>query len=317
VRHTGVIGGRMARATRDDDEEDDTSDLVVTTSFYAWEREAVAKEVQGILDALEVPPVDAQVRYALQKAYYRKNQFGGDGRGHIIIAIRCITESAGNENALVEPVASAVLGCLRPELIERGVELIEAFDQLPLLGILERMKGLDLFAEQSHGHYLELVLRNKLARILFRAKPEPVKQPTKKEQVEATKQAKAAAKLAVVEKDIMLGKELLALRSTCKSNQEFGRKRSKRFDIDAIKTCELMRVALIYGERPEIYRRVGWRSLVALSSPSLAPAKRKQFEARILAGESVSGSDIARARGPLKTGRPRRPADQPAPRMAA
>jgi hypothetical protein len=44
---------------------------------------------------------------------------------------------------------------------------------------------------------------------------------------------------------------------------------------------------------------------------------RKKFEIRILAGEDVKGIEIANARGTLPNGRPRRPADQPATRMAA
>jgi hypothetical protein len=44
---------------------------------------------------------------------------------------------------------------------------------------------------------------------------------------------------------------------------------------------------------------------------------RQDLEARILAGESIGGPDIVRARGQLKTGRPRRRLDQRATRMAA
>ena len=80
---------------------------------------------------------------------------------------------------------------------------------------------------------------------------------------------------------------------------------------------ECARVAKAYGERPEIFRRLSWNALVLLSSPTMPPAVRRDLEARILAGEAIGGPDIVRARGKLKTGRPRRPSDRPAIRIAA
>jgi hypothetical protein len=74
-----------------------------------------------------------------------------------------------------------------------------------------------------------------------------------------------------------------------------------------------MKVARAYGTRPEIYQRMSWEGLLQLSSPTMPPAVRQDLEARILAGEAVSGPQIRRARGgPVtRTGRPkRRPAVQ-------
>jgi hypothetical protein len=59
------------------------------------------------------------------------------------------------------------------------------------------------------------------------------------------------------------------------------------------------------------------RCRLLLSSPTMPPRVRQDLEARILAGEFVGGPDIVRARGPLKNGRPRRPGQPPAMRMAA
>jgi hypothetical protein len=132
-----------------------------------WESEAVATQLQDILNALEVPPIDAQTRRTLQRMLHRHDKyFGGDGRGHVIFLIRCILESSGNEDALIEPIVSAVSVCLKPEWTDRGVELIEAFDKIPLIAILETMRGLDLFGEQSLAHYYSIAIRNKLAAIL-------------------------------------------------------------------------------------------------------------------------------------------------------
>jgi hypothetical protein len=74
---------------------------------------------------------------------------------------------------------------------------------------------------------------------------------------------------------------------------------------------------LAFGDRPDIFTRISWNTLVLLSSPTMPAPLRQALEARILVGESIGGPDILRARGPLKMGRPRRRADRPAMRMAA
>jgi hypothetical protein len=56
-------------------------------------------------------------------------------------------------------------------------------------------------------------------------------------------------------------------------------------------------VARRYGERPEIFGNVGWRVLKELASSATSDKERRQFEARILAGERVDGAEIIRARG--------------------
>jgi hypothetical protein len=44
-------------------------------------------------------------------------------------------------------------------------------------------------------------------------------------------------------------------------------------------------------------RGVGWRALVELASQATSEAERHKFEARILAGERVTGAEIIRVRG--------------------
>ena len=46
-----------------------------------------------------------------------------------------------------------------------------------------------------------------------------------------------------------------------------------------------------------ISTRGGWRALVELASQATSEAERHKFEARILAGERVTGAEIIRVRG--------------------
>jgi hypothetical protein len=284
------------------------------SSAMPWEAPAVADTLAEILIAVEAPPVDAQVQLTLQKHLYRSEMFGTDGRGHVTLLIRTITESGGNQNALVEPIVSAVSSCMRPEWTGLGLKWIEAFDHIPLTAILETMRSLDLFSQQNIGHYLSIALRNKLARILEPARAKPCK-PAKP----APKPPLSVTRIPQIEKNIALGLELLAVRSSISGNTQFGRQVRKRFPgVDQITASGSMKVARAYGARPEIYRRLSWIALFELSSPKMSPSVRQAIEAEILAGKSVSATEIRRVRGRLKPGSPKRhPSDQPATRMAA
>jgi hypothetical protein len=118
-------------------------------------------------------------RGIFQRMIQRQKYFGGDAKGRIIFTIRCITESSGNEGALIGPVVSAVSSCLTPELTNRGLKVIEAFDKISLLSILETMRGLDVFSKYWLSHYFSIAIRNKLFNILgpavLPAKPAKVK----------------------------------------------------------------------------------------------------------------------------------------------
>jgi hypothetical protein len=67
--------------------------------------------------------------------------------------------------------------------------------------------------------------------------------------------------------------------------------------------AEVMRVARLYGDRPEIHRKVRWRALVELSSTTMPESRRQAFERRIVAGENEA-KDIA---GPAAGPAPRTP----------
>ena len=100
-----------------------------------WESPGIDKQVDEILTALDMPKIDAETRGIFQRMIHRQKYFGGDPKGRIIFIIRAITESTGNEGALIGPVVRAVSSCLTPEIIDRGLEIIEAMDKIPLLSI--------------------------------------------------------------------------------------------------------------------------------------------------------------------------------------
>jgi hypothetical protein len=123
-----------------------------------------------------------------------------------------------------------------------------------------------------------------------------VKVPSKKERLAADKLATAAANRRMVEQKIELGRKLAALRDSTPNNQIFGRTVRQRFDLhDPMQVAEMMRVARLYGERPEIFRSVSWHALVELASSVTSDEERRKFETRILAGERVNGAEIIRA----------------------
>jgi hypothetical protein len=95
-----------------------------------------------------------------------------------------------------------------------------------------------------------------------------------------------------------MGRELAALRGRhAKQPESSGGPFANRFGLDdPLHVAEMMRVARLYGERPEIFRNVGWRVLVELASQATSAAHRRQFEARILAGERLNGAEVVRTR---------------------
>ncbi|MBR0693259.1 hypothetical protein [Bradyrhizobium lablabi] len=78
--------------------------------LHRWDTPELETEVRDILEAVEAPPVDAEVMLKLQRTLYRGRQFNTDGRGRIVLAARCILESNGNESAFRQPFVSAVMG---------------------------------------------------------------------------------------------------------------------------------------------------------------------------------------------------------------
>ena len=130
--------------------------------------------------------------------------------------------------------------------------------------------------------------------------------PSKKERLAAAELATAAANRRMVEQKIELGRKLAALRESTPSNQIFGRTVRQRYDLhDAMEVAEMMRVARLYGERPEIFCNASWHALAELASSATSEEQRRQFEASILAGERVDGAGIIRGRATIEVRTPR------------
>ncbi|WP_057834791.1 hypothetical protein [Bradyrhizobium jicamae] len=302
----------MARARRSeiDDECEDALPSDYAPPPQPWENDDcdAAREAREILDAFEVGEIDAQTRYVLHRLVYRAARWlklgipgARPGRELVTITLRCILESEGNEAALCELIVRAVAAVV-PEFEHRGLALVEAFDQINLLGVLEQMRALEYFYESETSSALERILKHKLCRILTPQPPAPVKQPSKEEQIAAAKAHAAAVRLAVIERSLELGGQLLELRVRICNNREFGRQRSRLGVDDASVASKLMLVARHYGQRPEVYRHVSWRILSDLSATNLPEPRRLDFERRILAGERVRPAEIARARVPGRRG---------------
>jgi hypothetical protein len=172
-----------------------------------WEPVELEAEVRGILDAIEAPPVDAEVIFKFQKILHWGRLFNEDGRGQIVLTCRCILESEGNQDAFRQPFVSAVLSSVG-NFADRGLELVEAFDQIDLVGILEQMRALEFFLQKDVVGDLSTIVRNKLRRILSPPQPEPTPKLSKHEQRAADKRATAAANRRIVEQKIALGRKL-------------------------------------------------------------------------------------------------------------
>jgi hypothetical protein len=123
--------------------------------------------LQRLLRAVERPFVDPEVRARLQVLLERR------GEQHVLLLLRTIIESEGNQNALVEPIVSAVSSAIadHPKWTDKGLAWIEAFDTLDLNGLVATMRGLDLFKETSLAKYLSWVISNKLRKIFELAAP--------------------------------------------------------------------------------------------------------------------------------------------------
>jgi hypothetical protein len=109
-------------------------------------------------------------------------------RGCITLLLRTILESEGNGDALIEPVVSAVGLCMRPIWIRRGLEWIAAFDRIPLVEILNKLRELDLFPEDELQHHFAIGIGRRLWRIFG---PDVVPAAPKAKPPRAVKQTRA------------------------------------------------------------------------------------------------------------------------------
>ena len=103
----------------------------------------------------------------------------------------------------------------------------------------------------------------------------------------------------IVERNITLGVDLLAMRKVAGSNREFASMARRAFDIDPARAMLYARVARAYGDRRDITSRVNWKALVALATAS--ESVRLEFEERIVRGECIGAADIKARMSTLRT----------------
>jgi hypothetical protein len=221
------------------------------------------------------------------------------GEGHVIQLLRTFTETE-NHRARIDAFALYAVSDIMvayPSWADSGLRWFEVFDKADIAAAQRQARLNRDVVPQRYG----------VAAALFPAlhsefePPAPVK-PNRRALAAAARAAQDAARLANIERRLELGRQLAALRDVTPSNQIFGRTVRQRYDLhDAMEVAEMMRVARRYGDRPEIFSKVGWRVLTELASSATSDEERQMFEARILAGERVNGAEIIRAR----TKRPR------------
>lgn len=258
----------------------ETRDVFKSLGLVEWG--AALNAAKRLLVALDAPQVTPEALERLQKVI----RYHGEERATLVI--RTIIESEGNELALIEPVISAVSQVMsrRPDWPERGLAWIAAFDAIPLLQIVETMRGLEIFREESIGVHLAASLESKLAKLLPEVQASEAHQEPKKLPRSETRIPENMAK-------VKLGLELAAIRDRTPNNRKFGELARSKCDLPASIVSDLIRVARLYGDRAEITARLSWAALVALSSAT--PQARSVLEKRITDGERVSKADILAA----------------------
>jgi hypothetical protein len=114
------------------------------------------------------------------------------------------------------------------------------------------------------------------------------------------------SRIPIIEQRIAIGLKLLELKAQSRRSNDYSELRKRHLgDIEPKLAMQAASVAKVYAQRPEIYRQVSWQALVDLSSPSLSMAARMRFEAAIIFGKHIDGRQVKRARGRLRSGRPR------------
>ncbi|WP_454616626.1 hypothetical protein [Bradyrhizobium cenepequi] len=280
---------------------------------HRWWRDPWPSKLQTILDGLEIAELDDGARSFLQRHLYLANMFGTDGEGRVVMALRCISESEGNGCAALSDLTVRAISSVIGPYEDRGLALIEAFDKIPLLGVIEQMRSLEYFYVSEAPAAFERILKHKLRRLL----PSQPKPPTKKELREQARQAKAAEEQAkhaavrrIIEQKLELGRQLSELRDNTPRNTSFGHIVRHKFDLHHPNlVAEMIRVWKLYGNRPDITKKVrNWRVLAALTRTLLPEPARRKFEAKILAGENVTAKSIADKAAARKIRRPSRAA---------
>jgi hypothetical protein len=139
------------------------------------------------------------------------------GRPHATITLRTIVESKGNECALIADIVDAVSDLIlaNPRWPARGLEFIEAFDQIDLLGIRKAAKATGVTPLRAG---IMALVGIQLTQILGPSRP-PKSRPVRVRR--EPKPPRSVTRIPETERGIALGAELLELRATISSNIKF------------------------------------------------------------------------------------------------
>lgn len=193
---------------------------------------------------------------------------------------------------------------VKPEWPEKGLAWIEAFDELDLMALQKRAVPLGKLQGMSRSGALAGMLIDRLTPILDPVDPVPPPKLSLNERREAAQQRKAedqARRLAVQIKvngeRIEIGRELIKMKAAA-GYRQFRRDACRRFpDVTPNEIPELVRVAELYGDQPEIWQAAPWCVLNALASGSTPPDVRAAAEVKIAAGERVTSREVRRQAG--------------------
>ncbi|MGY3619375.1 hypothetical protein [Bradyrhizobium sp. USDA 10063] len=229
------------------------------------------------------------------------------GAGHLAQVVRTITETENRTRARIDAFALYAISDImvaHPQWADSGLRWYEIFDTIDLGAIQRQAKANRGAVQQRHG--VATLLYRELADVFAIDFPPPKTHAQRREEREAAKAAIAKRRTDAIEAKVELGRQLAALRDATPNNKRFGNLVRKQFDIhDSLFVGEVQRVARRYGDRPDVTGRVrNWHVLVALASPYLQESGRREFEAKIAAGEKVTAKSIAAAAGPRKNSRP-------------
>jgi len=133
-----------------------------------YDRPEYAERLQAIVDALEIGDLAKDVKLYCQKILRRCDllratdvkRFPAKGEEQVTLLLRVVFESTNGAAALRLPILRAVNTCLHPVFVARGLALLEAFDQIDLVGLHATVTDLGL-ADQ-----MDRALRHKLVQIL-------------------------------------------------------------------------------------------------------------------------------------------------------
>jgi hypothetical protein len=254
---------------------------------------------------VEILPTTATVRAGQTTAGSTLQSILDDhGEGHVIQLLRTFTETE-NRRVRIDAFSLYAVSDIMiayPAWADSGLRWFEVFDGINLADIQRQAKANRATVPQRYG-VATLLHRELSAAFAEKKDVAPPKQSAIQRRLEP-----AAAKAKMVDRKIELGRQLAQLRDTMPNNRRFGAAVHQQFDIhDANEASKMARIARLYGERPEIFRAVGWQALVQLASTKTSDELCQQFEARILAGERVTGAEIIRTRATMEVRTARTP----------